>query len=317
MKHYLAIILILLLIAAGLYAVSRKTPAPQPVVQKQASGDQQPERPAAEPQPAEERKETGRIQQPAKQPRRGAARPDTSGASPALARIPTETPKVIEALRPSPSTPTPAAPVFSAAQPARPVRAPEATCEELKAAIKSGTEPLIALRDALRRSSEHCGLIRCALESGLPLKLVFLAARDAGVQDSVVARCSNAACAETFRLLETDDLCRFIRSEIEKGKDPSALILEQLRKGQQACTVIKCALAASNNLEAVIRGAREARVATDIISRCCIDACANPSQVARLLDAAAVAGQPQDEFIPIDPVRPGGTKRVFLSPSGF
>jgi hypothetical protein len=204
-----------------------------------------------------------------------------------------------------------------AAKPAVPARGTGATCEELRTAIKNGADPLIALRDALKQSPENCDLVRCALESGLPLKLVFLAARDAGVRDGFVARCSNAACADTFRLLETDDLCRFIRSEIEKGRDPAALLLEQLRRGHQACTAIKCTLAASNDLEAVIRAAREARVATDIISRCCLDGCADPAQIARLLEASTVAGPVQDEFIPTDTVRPGGTKKTFLSPSGF
>jgi len=184
------------------------------------------------------------------------------------------------------------------------------TCASLKAAVRSGAEPRSALRDILRTKQEFCPIIRCALEIGIPLKAVHLAARDAALQDDVVTRCSTSACSQTFRLFETDEVCKQIKREVESGKDAAMVTLEKLRQGYQSCTVLKCAVAAGADLDAVIRAAREAKVSDDIISRCCVDGCADPYRVAGIL-------REPDRLIPIDTTKPGGTKPVYLSPSRF
>jgi hypothetical protein len=183
-------------------------------------------------------------------------------------------------------------------------------CDSLKAAIKSGAEPRSALRDILRTKPEFCPIIRCALEVGIPLKAVHLAARDAALKDDVVTRCSTSACSQTFRLFETDEVCRSIKLEVDRGRDAATVILEKLRQGYPSCTVIKCAVAAGADLDAVIRAAREAKVFDDIISRCSVDGCADPYRVAGIL-------RETDRIIPIDRTKPGGTRPGYLSPSHF
>jgi len=183
-------------------------------------------------------------------------------------------------------------------------------CDTLKVAIKSGAEPRAALRDILKTKPEFCSIMRCALEIGLPLKTVHLAALDAAVQNDVVARCSNSSCSQTFRLFETDQVCKEIKQEIKTGKDAAVVTLEKLRQGHQACTVLKCAVAAGADLDGVIRTARETKVSDDIISRCCMDGCADPYRVAGIL-------REHDEIIPIDTTKPGGTEPAYLSPSRF
>lgn len=190
------------------------------------------------------------------------------------------------------------------------VRSADEDCDSLKAAVRSGAEPRTALRDRLKTKPEFCPIIRCALEIGLPLKAVHLAARDAALQDEIVTRCSTSACSQTFRLFETDEVCKVIKQEVEKGRDAAVLTLEKLRQGHQACTVLKCAVAAGADLDAVIRAAREAKVSDDIISRCCVDGCADPYRIAEIL-------RKSDELIPIDTTKPGGTKPLYLSPSRF
>jgi len=187
---------------------------------------------------------------------------------------------------------------------------PDETCDSLKATVRSGGEPRAALKDILKTRPDFCPIIRCALEIGIPLSAVHLAARDAALQGDVVTRCSTSACSQTFRLFETDEVCRSIRQEVEKGKDAAVVTLEKLRQGYQACTVLKCAVASGADLDGVIRAAREAKVSDDIISRCCVDGCADPYRVAGILREA-------DRFIPIDTTKPGGTKPAYLSPSGF
>ncbi|MBI5076238.1 MAG: hypothetical protein HZB62_13880 [Nitrospirae bacterium] len=189
-------------------------------------------------------------------------------------------------------------------------RTAEEACDSLKAAVRSGAEPRSALRDILRTKQEFCPIIRCALEIGIPLKAVHLAARDAALQDDVVTRCSTSACSQTFRLFETDEVCKQIKREVASGKDAAAVTLEKLRQGYQACIVLKCTVAAGADLDGVIKAARDAKVSDDIISRCCMDGCADPYRVARLL-------REPDRVIPIEPTRPGGTKSGYLSPSGF
>lgn len=189
-------------------------------------------------------------------------------------------------------------------------RTAEEACDSLKAAVRSGAEPRSALRDILRTKQEFCPIIRCALEIGMPLRAVHLAARDAALQDDVVTRCSTAACSQTFRLFETDEVCKQIKREVTGGKDAATVALEKLRQGYQACTVLKCAVAAGADLDAVIRAARDTKVSDDIISRCCVDGCADPYRVARILRDA-------DRTIPIDPTRPEGSRSGYLSPSGF
>lgn len=183
-------------------------------------------------------------------------------------------------------------------------------CNSLKASVRSGAEPRSAFRDILKTKPEICPIIRCALETGIPLKAVHLAARDAGLKDNAVTQCSTSACSQTFRLFEADEVCKLIKQEVERGKDAAILTLEKLRQGHQACTVIKCAVAAGADLDAVIRAAREARVSDDIISRCCMDGCADPYRVAGIL-------REPDQIIPIDTTKPGGTKPGYLSPSQF
>jgi len=183
-------------------------------------------------------------------------------------------------------------------------------CDSLKIAVRSGAEPRSALRDILRKKPEICPIIRCALETGIPLKAVHLASRDAGLQDNTVTQCSTSSCSQTFRLFETDEVCRLIKQEVEKGKDAAMLTLEKIRQGHQACTVLKCAVAAGADLDAVIKAARQAKVSDDIISRCCMDGCADPYRVAGIL-------RESDEIIPIDTTRPEGTKPAYLSPSRF
>ena len=183
-------------------------------------------------------------------------------------------------------------------------------CDSLKTAVRSGAEPREALRDILKRKPEFCPIIRCALEIGIPLRAVHLAARDAALQDDVVTRCSTSACSQTFRLFETDEVCRSIKQEVEKGRDAAVVTLEKLRQGHQACTVLKCAVASGADLDAVIRAARETKVSDDIISRCCVDGCADPYRVAAIL-------RESDEVIPVDTTKPGGTKSGYLSPSHF
>jgi hypothetical protein len=183
-------------------------------------------------------------------------------------------------------------------------------CDTLKTEIRSGAEPRSALRDILKTKPEFCPIIRCALETGIPLKAVHLAARDAALQDDIVTRCSTSTCSQTFRLFETDEVCRMIRQEIEKGRDAAVVTLEKLRQGHPACTVLKCAVAAGADLDAVIRTARETNVSDDIISRCCVDGCADPYRVAGIL-------REHDEIVPIDTTKPGGSKSIYLSPSQF
>jgi len=183
-------------------------------------------------------------------------------------------------------------------------------CDSLKAAVRSGAEPRSALRDVMNTKPELCPIIRCALEIGMPLGAVHMAARDAGLQNDAVTRCSTSACSRTFSLFETDQVCKEIKREVERGKDAAAVTLEKLRQGYQACTVVKCAVAAGADLNGVIRAARELKVPDDVISRCSIDGCADPYRVAGILRRA-------DEIIPIDTTKPGGTKPAYLSPSGF
>ncbi|MDP2157042.1 MAG: hypothetical protein Q8K68_04970 [Nitrospirota bacterium] len=189
-------------------------------------------------------------------------------------------------------------------------RTTDEACNSLKTAVRSGAEPRSALRDVLKTKPELCPIIRCALETGIPLKAVHLAARDAGVQDNAVTQCSTSTCSQTFRLFETDEVCKLIKQEVEKGKDPAILTLEKLRQGYQSCTVLKCAVAAGADLDVVIRAARQAKVSNDIISRCCMDGCADPYRVAEIL-------REPDQIIPIDTTKPGGTKPGYLSPSRF
>lgn len=181
----------------------------------------------------------------------------------------------------------------------------EETCDALKAAIQSGAEPRSALRDILKTKPEFCPIIRCALETGIPLKAVHLAARDASLQDDIVTRCSTQTCSQTFRLFETDEVCRIIRQDVAQGRDAAVVVLEKLRQGYQACTVLKCATAAGADLDDVIRAARDSNVSDDVISRCCVDGCADPYRVAEILRS-------KDRDIPT----PKGQK-PFLSPSGF
>ena len=183
-------------------------------------------------------------------------------------------------------------------------------CDSLNAAVRTGAEPRAAMTDILKTKPEFCPIIRCALEIGIPLKAVHLAARDAGVQDNAVTQCSTSTCSQTFRLFETDEVCKLIKQEVEKGKDPAVIILEKLRQGYQACVVLKCAVAAGADLDAVIRAARESKVSDDIISRCCVDGCADPYRIAGIL-------RESDKLIPIDTTKPGGSKPGYLSPSGF
>ncbi len=183
-------------------------------------------------------------------------------------------------------------------------------CDTLKAAIRTGAEPRSVLRDILKTKPEFCPIIRCALEIGIPLRAVHLAARDAALQDDVITRCSTSACSQTFRLFETDEVCKMIKQEVEKGRDAAAVTLEKLRQGYQSCIVLKCAVASGADLDAVIRAAREAKVSDDIISRCCVDGCADPYRVARIL-------RESDQIIPMDRTKPEGTKPAYLSPSGF
>ncbi|MBI5848193.1 MAG: hypothetical protein HZB31_09650 [Nitrospirae bacterium] len=189
-------------------------------------------------------------------------------------------------------------------------RGTDETCDTLKAAIKNGVEPRSALRDVLKTKPEVCPIIRCALETGIPLRTVHLAARDAALQDDIVTRCSNSSCSQTFRLFETDQVCRSIKQDVEKGRDAAVVTLEKLRQGYQSCTVLKCAVASGADLDSVIRAAHEANVSDDIISRCCMDGCADPYRVARLLHE-------QDNLIPADRTKPGGTRSGYLSPSRF
>lgn len=190
------------------------------------------------------------------------------------------------------------------------MRNTDEACDSLKAAVRSGAEPRAAMKAILLTKPELCPIIRCALETGIPMKAVQMAARDAGLQNDAVARCSTSSCSQTFRLFETDQVCKEIKQEVEKGKDAAVLTLEKLRQGYQACTVLKCAVAAGADLDGVIRAARDAKVSDDIISRCCIDGCADPYRVADLLRKA-------DEIIPVDTTKPGGTKQGYLSPSRF
>lgn len=189
-------------------------------------------------------------------------------------------------------------------------RSDDEICDSLKAAVRSGAEPRSALRDILKTKPEFCPIIRCALEIGIPLRAVHLAARDAALQDDIVTRCSTSSCSQTFRLFETDEVCKMIKQEIEKGRDAAVVALEKLRQGYPSCIVLKCAVAAGADLDAVIRAAREEKVSDDIISRCCMDGCADPYRVARIL-------REYDQGIPIDGKKPGGTKPGYLSPSGF
>ena len=186
----------------------------------------------------------------------------------------------------------------------------EEACDSLKADIRTGAEPRSALRAILLTKPEFCPIIRCALEIGIPLRAVHMAARDASLKDGVVTNCSTSACSQTFRLFETDGVCKAIKQEVERGKDAAIVTLEKIRQGHQACTVLKCSVAAGADLDAVIRAAREAKVSDDIISRCCVDGCADPYSLARIL-------RQSDEIIPIDTTKPGGTRFGFLSPSGF
>ncbi|GAB4489855.1 MAG: hypothetical protein OHK006_21990 [Thermodesulfovibrionales bacterium] len=324
MTRYLAIALLLLLLAAGLYTVYTRPAAQQAVKQEKAPAEvKQPEQQVSEPIAAAGPKSLPKpraIGKPSSQavPVQARIEPAAPAAiretqAPGTAPKPLETQPAFSPAAPAPSL----ADAFRKTQPPSPATAPKATCADLAAAIKNGTAPHIALRDALRRSPDNCDLIRCALENGMSLKTVFAAAQDAGIRSSFVAQCSNSACAQAYSLLETDDLCRLIKSEIDRGKKPEEAVLEQLRRGQQACTAIKCGLVAGGELEAIVRAAQEARVAPDIISRCCLDACADPGRVARALQQTGFAGQAEDEFIPIESSRPGGTRRTYLSPSGF
>lgn len=324
MKRYLVIGACLIAVAASvLYGIYQKTPVQKPAGQELTVQNEPRVEAAADVQqtqktvPAPTTLPAALRQQTAHRPLPQEAGSAGLQSSPKAAETPVKTPDT-RVSQPSPSLKAPIR-TAKAQTETTPVSAPETsmTCEDLKTALRSGTDPRTALKDALRRSREHCGLIRCALESGVPLKTVFLAAQDAGVRSSFVAQCSNSACAQAYGLLETDDLCRIIKSEIEKGRPPESVLLEQLRRGQQACTAIKCALVAGGEVESVVRAAREARVAPDIISRCCLDACADPARVARALEETGVAGLTPDEFIPIDSNRPGGARRTWLSPSGF
>lgn len=182
---------------------------------------------------------------------------------------------------------------------------PDEACDSLKASIQSGAEPRSALRDILKTKPEFCPIIRCALEIGIPLKAVHLAARDAALQDDIVTRCSTQTCSQTFRLFETDEVCKLIKQDVERGRDAAVVVLEKLRQGYQACIVLKCATAAGADLDDVIRAARESNVPDDVISRCCVDGCADPYHVAEIL-------RKKESVIPT----PKGQK-PYLSPSGF
>lgn len=182
----------------------------------------------------------------------------------------------------------------------------EEACDALKAEVRSGAEPRSALRDILRKKPDFCPIIRCALEIGLPLKAVHLAARDAALQDDVVTRCSTSTCTQTFKLFETDEVCKTIKQEVERGRDAAAVVLEKIRQGHEACKVLKCSVAAGADLDDVIKAARDSNVPDDVISRCCVDGCADPYRVAEHL-------RQKQKNVP-DP--PQGQK-PFLSPSKF
>ncbi len=181
-------------------------------------------------------------------------------------------------------------------------------CDILKADIKSGSEPGAALRNILSKKPEFCPMIRCALEVGIPHQAVQVAAQSTCVQNCAIARCVNSACRETEKLFETDQLCKAIKRDIEKGKEMYGLLFQNLRHGPQcdACKTIKCAVAAGADLETVIGAARDANLTDDVISRCCIDGCADPYRVAQILR------EYDSPLPPIDPGKPG-----YLSPSGF
>lgn len=178
----------------------------------------------------------------------------------------------------------------------------EDACDSLTEAVRSGAEPRAALRETLKTKPDLCCILKCAVKIGIPLKAVYQAARDVCAQECCVARCLSYACQQTEKLLQTDEVCRAIKREVDNGRDAYVVTLEKVRQGHRASTVIMCTVAAGGDLDGVIRAARDLNVSDDVISRSTVDGCADPYRVSEIL-----------LYEPPTPELP----KPYLSPSGF
>jgi hypothetical protein len=86
--------------------------------------------------------------------------------------------------------------------------------------------------------------------------------------------------------------CTGVRRTIASGSDVTLVVRTAVELGYNSCQVIRCALESTSTpeiekkmlCEKVIRGAVEAGVQPDVITRCCADAC-DPAAIAAILSA--------------------------------
>ena len=195
-----------------------------------------------------------------------------------------------------------------------------AYCSQLKKDISLGTDARKVTKDNIREGHDACSVVQCAIAAGGNPQRVIAGAKDAGAPSDLVSRCAVESCAEMTRLADSGT-CSLIRDEITKGQDPRKVVRTRIGGGNSACSVIKCSVASGIELREVFAGAKEAGVTSDVISRCALDACVDPSRVAAVEQDLGIygLGYPyyDDNFVPIDTTLPQGTRDRLLSPSHF
>ncbi len=117
-----------------------------------------------------------------------------------------------------------------------------------------------------------------------------------------------------------NEVCRLIKDNISRGVDAKSVTKTNIQLGHNACYVIKCAIDGGGLLRMVITGAMEAGTTSDVITKCCVYAGAEPGMIAQILQSEGEGlgySPPADELIPMAPAPRGTTPRRFISPSSF
>jgi hypothetical protein len=128
----------------------------------------------------------------------------------------------------------------------------------------------------------------------------------------------------TQRLSLSGDICSAVKTSMNEGNNTKETVKIAILMGHGACycQVIQCALNAGGSLEQIIFGGIEAGISSDVLSRCAIDAGAQPADVARVLRRGDPPGlgysdPPVPGVTPVPTGFNGGTPKVYLSPSRF
>ena len=125
--------------------------------------------------------------------------------------------------------------------------------------------------------------------------------------------------ADSARLKKQEVFCQQIQDKIRNEQNVRNLVKTDIQIGHDACEEIKCSIKGSGDLQQVLCGASEAGTTKDVVSRCAIDAGADPKEVAAILNNISETGlcneMPEKPEV-IDPP-PSGGSGGFISPSRF